>query len=233
MITFKNVYKEYPNGVQALMDINIEIPRGDFVFFVGPSGAGKSTMIKLLIREEKTTRGNIFIDDKDITKLMDFQVPKLRRKVAVVFQDYRLLPKKTVWENVAYALEITGESRRVIRQRVPYVLDLVGLQDKDKSYPSELSGGEGQRLSIARAMVSNPSVLLCDEPTGNLDSETAMTVMEALKRVNEEGATILMASHARDIVNRMKKRVVTLEKGRIISDVQGGSYYEVHKADSE
>lgn len=215
------------------MDINIEIPRGDFVFFVGPSGAGKSTMIKLLIREEKTTRGNIFIDDKDITKLMDFQVPKLRRKVAVVFQDYRLLPKKTVWENVAYALEITGESRRVIRQRVPYVLDLVGLQDKDKSYPSELSGGEGQRLSIARAMVSNPSVLLCDEPTGNLDSETAMTVMEALKRVNEEGATILMASHARDIVNRMKKRVVTLEKGRIISDVQGGSYYEVHKADSE
>ena len=228
MITFRNVYKEYKNGVQALMDINLEIPYGEFVFFVGPSGAGKSTLIKLLICEEDVTRGKIYINNRDITNLAPWYIPKLRRQVGVVFQDFRLLPKKTAYENVAYALEIVGESGRTIKKRVPEVLELVGLSDKRNSYPRELSGGEGQRLAIARAIVNQPPVLVCDEPTGNLDFQTAMTVMQTLQRINEDGATVIMATHARNIVNHLRRRVITLENGRIISDVNVGGYDAIY-----
>lgn len=206
------------------MDINLEIPYGEFVFIVGTSGAGKSSLIKLLICEEKVTRGHIYVNNKDVTSLSPWHIPKLRRRVGVVFQDFRLLQKKTAYENVAFALEIEGESRRTIKKRVPDVLELVGLSDKKNSYPRELSGGEGQRLAIARAIVNRPPVLVCDEPTGNLDFETAMTVMQTLKRINEEGATVIMATHARNIVNHMQRRVITLDHGRIISDVNVGGY---------
>lgn len=223
MIEFRNVYKEYKNGVQALLDVNLEITDGEFVFFVGASGAGKSTLIKLLIREENLTRGKLFFNDIEIGALPQWKIPKLRRAIGVVFQDYRLLNKKTVFENVAYALEIVGESGRTIRKKVPHVLELVDLASKSSCYPSELSGGEGQRLSIARAIVNNPSVLICDEPTGNLDFQTAMTIMETLKRINDDGATVIMATHATNIVDLMQKRVVTLENGRIVSDRIGGA----------
>lgn len=233
MILFRNVYKEYANGVQALMDINLEIPHGEFVFFMGPSGAGKSTLVKLLIREEKVSRGEIFLHDMKVSSMLDRQVPKLRRKIGVVFQDYRLLPKKTVRENVAYAMEIIGAGGSEMKRRIPHVLDLVGLGDRSNSYPSELSGGECQRLCIARAMVNNPPVLLCDEPTGNLDDKTAKSVMDALVRVNEDGATIVMATHATEIVKKMNKRVIFLEKGRIVSDTEGGARNEADQAISE
>ncbi|CAC9927766.1 cell division ATP-binding protein FtsE [Aedoeadaptatus coxii] len=228
MITFRNVFKEYSNGVQALKDVNLEIPYGEFVFIVGASGAGKSSLIKLLICEEKVTRGHIFVNEKDITELAPWYIPKLRRRVGVVFQDFRLLQKKTAYENVAYALEIVGESGRTIKKRVPEVLELVGLSDKQNSYPGELSGGEGQRLAIARAIVNRPPVLVCDEPTGNLDFETAMTIMQTLKRINEDGATVIMATHARNIVNHMNRRVITLDDGRVISDVNVGGYDAIH-----
>lgn len=223
MIEFRKVYKEYGNGVQALLDINLEIANGEFVFFVGASGAGKSTLIKLLIREENLSRGKLLLNGIDVSTIPVWKIPKLRRSIGVVFQDYRLLHKKTVYENVAYALEIIGESRSTIKKKVPHVLDLVELSSKASSYPNELSGGEGQRLSIARAIVNNPSVLICDEPTGNLDFQTAMAVMETLKRINEDGATVIMATHATNIVDIMKKRVVTLNKGRIVSDRIGGA----------
>lgn len=227
MIEFKNVYKEYSNGVQALLDINLVIPRGQFVFVVGQSGAGKSTLVKLLICEEPVSRGEITVNNLKISNILPWDIPKLRRNIGVVFQDYRLLPKKTVWENVAYAMEILGENRRTIKRRVPHVLELVGLEDKAKSYPSELSGGEGQRLSIARAIVNNPPVLICDEPTGNLDYETSLSIMKTLERINEQGATVIMATHAREIVDLMKKRVITLDSGRIVSDREAGDY-EIH-----
>lgn len=226
MITFQNVYKEYSNGVAALYDINLEIPQGDFVFLVGPSGAGKSSMIKTLIREEEVSKGTILVDGMDVTKISKRKIPLLRRKVGVVFQDFRLLPKKTVFENIAYALEITGESKKTIQKRVAEVLSMVNLEKKTKCYPSELSGGESQRVSIARAMVNHPGILVCDEPTGNLDFETAKDIMEALTAFHEENTTIIMATHARNLVDMMQKRVVTLEKGRIVSDVRSGGYYE-------
>ncbi|MDO5713033.1 MAG: cell division ATP-binding protein FtsE [Tissierellia bacterium] len=226
MITFKKVYKEYANGVPALNDINLEIPKGDFLFLVGPSGAGKSTMVKLLIREIEVTKGNIILDNMDITKISKRKIPLLRRKVGVVFQDFRLLPKKTVYENVAYALEIVGESTQTIRHRVGEVLEMVDLQNKEKSYPAELSGGESQRVSIARAMVNHPDILVCDEPTGNLDFETSKEIMKALETVHAENTTIIMATHARNIVDMMQKRVITLESGRIINDIKSGGYYE-------
>ena len=225
MIKFENVFKEYNNGVTALSNVSIEIPRGDFVFLVGPSGAGKSTMIKLLIREEKVNRGKIFIGDNDITKFSKYMIPKLRRNISVVFQDYRLL-KKTVYENVAFALEILGESKKEINEKVDYALDLVNLTDKKKDYPSELSGGESQRVSIARAIVNKAPYLVCDEPTGNLDESTAWDIMSALKNINDDGKTVIMATHAVNIVDKFNKRVVTLEEGRIISDVKEGGYYE-------
>ncbi|MDO5302226.1 MAG: cell division ATP-binding protein FtsE [Tissierellia bacterium] len=223
MIEFRNVYKEYSNGTQALSDINLKIEGGEFVFLVGPSGAGKSTLIKLLIHEEEVSRGKIFLNNRNISQLPPWGVPKLRRNFGVVFQDYRLLPKKTVYENVAYAMEIVGESNRKIKARVPHVLKLVGLERKAHVRPDELSGGESQRVSIARAIVNNPPVVLCDEPTGNLDAQTARSVMEALLRVHEDGATVIMGTHALDIVRSMNKRVVTLDRGRIVQDQKGTS----------
>ena len=229
MIKFENVYKEYNNGVAALSNINIEVPRGDFVFLVGPSGAGKSTMIKLLIREEQVNRGKIFIGDDDITKISKYMIPKLRRNISVVFQDFRLLEKKTVFENVAFALEILGESKKEINKKVGYALDLVNLSDKVKDYPSELSGGESQRVAIARAIVNDAPYLVCDEPTGNLDESTAWDIMSALKNINDDGKTIIMATHAVNIVDKFNKRVVTLDHGFIVSDIREGGYYEGNK----
>lgn len=229
MIKFENVYKEYNNGVMALSNINIEIPRGDFVFLVGQSGAGKSTMIKLLIREEKVNRGKIYVHDTDITKLSKYMIPKLRRNISVVFQDYRLLEKKTVFENISFALEILGASKAQINKDVDYALDLVNLSDKKKCYPSELSGGESQRVSIARAIVNNAPYLVCDEPTGNLDENTAWDIMNALKNINDDGKTVIMATHAVNIVNKFKKRVISLENGQVVSDIREGGYYENNK----
>lgn len=230
MIKFENIYKEYNNGVVALSNVNIEVPRGDFVFLVGPSGAGKSTMIKLLIREEKANRGKIFIGDDEITKISKYMIPKLRRNISVVFQDFRLLEKKTVFENVAFALEILGESKKEVNKKVEYALDLVNLSDKVKNYPSELSGGESQRVAIARAIVNDAPYLVCDEPTGNLDESTAWDIMTALKNINDAGKTIIMATHAVNIVDKFNKRVVTLDRGAIVSDIREGGYYEGNKA---
>lgn len=225
MIKFENVFKEYNNGVLALSNIDLEIPKGDFVFLVGPSGAGKSTMIKLMIREEKVTRGKIFIDKRDITKFSKSMIPQLRRNISVVFQDFRLLEKKTVFENVAYALEIQGAGRSTIKREVERALDLVNLKDRAKAHPTELSGGESQRVSIARAIVNRAPILVCDEPTGNLDETTAWEIMNALQNINDNDTTVIMATHAVSIVNRMQRHVVTLEKGQIVSDVEKGGYY--------
>lgn len=225
MIKFENVFKEYSNGVMGLSNINLEIPKGDFVFLVGSSGAGKSSMIKLLIREEKVTRGKILVHDEDITKIPNYMIPKLRRNISVVFQDFRLLPRKTVYENVAYALEILGESKKTINREVTQALELVNLRDKMKCYPSEISGGESQRVSIARAIVNNAPHIVCDEPTGNLDDHTAWEIMQALKNINDEGTTVIMATHAANIVDKFNKRVVALKDGSIVSDVEGGCYY--------
>lgn len=225
MIKFENVYKEYGNGVRALLNINLEIPEGDFVFLVGSSGAGKSSMIKLLIREEEVTRGRILIDDIDITKIPKYSVPKLRRNISVVFQDFRLLPKKTVFENISYALEIVGASRKEINRKVDRALELVNLHDKKKAHLDELSGGESQRVAIARAIVNNPPILVCDEPTGNLDENTAREIMNSLLKINDSGTTVIMASHAVNIVNELKKHVVTLKDGAIVSNIEKGGYY--------
>ncbi len=226
MIEFENVFKEYSNGILALSNINFKILDGDFVFLVGSSGAGKSTMLKLLMREETVTRGKILIEGTDITKITKRKIPELRRNISVVFQDHRLLDKKTVFENVAYALEILGESKKNIKLSVEEALEIVSLTDKKNCYPSELSGGESQRVSIARAIVNKAPILLCDEPTGNLDQETAWDIMKALIKINERGTTIVMATHAVDIVNKMQRHVITLNKGQIVKDIESGGYYE-------
>lgn len=226
MIEFENVFKEYSNGILALSNVNFKIPNGDFVFLVGSSGAGKSTMLKLLIREEKATRGSIKIDNVDITKLPKRKIPKLRRDISVVFQDHRLLNKKTVFENIAYALEIQGASKKEIKNSVEEALEIVNLSDKINCYPTELSGGESQRVSIARAIVNKAPILLCDEPTGNLDHETAWDIMNALIKINERGTTIVMATHAIEIVDKMQKHVITLSNGQIVTNIESGGYYE-------
>lgn len=224
MIKLLNVSKEYKNGVKALSNINLEIHKGEFVFLVGLSGAGKSTLIKLLLKEENVTEGSILLNDLDITKVSNRKVPFIRRQVGVVFQDFRLLPNKTVYENVSFAMEIVGAHPKEIRRRVPMILSLVDLSRKANSFPDQLSGGEQQRVSIARSIVNNPPVLIADEPTGNLDPETAMEIMKALSDINSRGTTILMATHAKDIVNTMKKRVITLDDGRVIRDEEKGGY---------
>lgn len=224
MIKLINVSKSYPNGVNALTNINLEISKGEFVFLVGSSGAGKSTLIKLLLKEEEVSEGRIYLKDLDITKVPNRRVPYIRRNIGVVFQDFRLLPNKTVYENVAFAMEIIGAHPKEIRRRVPMVLTMVDLSRKASSYPDQLSGGEQQRVSIARSIVNNPPVLIADEPTGNLDPETAWEIMKALIDINGRGTTILMATHARDIVNSMKKRVIALEDGRVARDEQKGGY---------
>lgn len=224
MIKLVNISKEYRTGVTALYDINMEIQKGEFVFLVGSSGAGKSTLIKLLLKEEGITRGRMYLDGMDITRVPNRRIPYIRRKVGVVFQDFRLLPNKTVYENVAFAMEIVGARPREIRRRVPLILSMVDLSRKASSFPDQLSGGEQQRVSIARSIVNNPPVLIADEPTGNLDPDTADEIMKVLMDINNRGTTIVMATHARDIVNKMKKRVIALEDGRLVRDEEKGGY---------
>ncbi|NMA48323.1 MAG: cell division ATP-binding protein FtsE [Tissierellia bacterium] len=224
MIKMTNIAKEYRNGVIALYDINIEILKGEFVFLVGSSGAGKSTLIKLILKEEGITRGQLILDNMDITRVSNRRIPYIRRKVGVVFQDFRLLPNKTVYENVAFAMEIVGARPREIRRRVPTILSMVNLSKKASSFPDQLSGGEQQRVSIARAIVNNPPVLIADEPTGNLDPDTAAEIMRVLMDINNRGTTVIMATHAKEIVNTMKKRVIALENGRMIRDEEKGGY---------
>ena len=227
MIEFKNVSKEYSTGVKAVNNANFTINKGEFAFLVGTSGSGKSTLIKLILKEEEPTTGNIIINGKDTTFLKKSRVPYLRRSMGVVFQDFRLLPDKTVYENVAFAMYIVRATPRHIRRQVPMVLSLVGLSEKAKMYPNELSGGEQQRVALARALVNNPSMLIADEPTGNLDPETAWDIMNLLDDINKRGTTVVVATHAKDIVDKMKKRVIQISKGKIVRDSKGGYDSEV------
>jgi len=225
MITFTNVTKMYGDNV-GLENVSVDIEKGDFVFLVGPSGAGKSTFIKLILKELDADAGTITVGDYDVTNLSNREVPELRSKIGIVFQDFRLLPKKTVFENVAFAMEILHRTKRQIRKRVPQILSLVGIADKADRYPQELSAGEQQRVAIARAIVNNPKVLIADEPTGNLDPVTANGIMELLDEINMTGTTVLMVTHAKDIVDRMNKRVVAIESGHIVRDEFGQYGYE-------
>lgn len=225
MITFTNVTKKYGKNI-GLENASVNIEKGDFVFLVGPSGAGKSTFIRLILKEINADSGRIKVGDYVVTELASRQIPQLRRKIGIVFQDFRLLPKKTVFENVAFAMEIMHKSRRQIRKRVPQVLGLMGIEDKGKRYPRELSAGEQQRVAIARAIINNPKVLIADEPTGNLDPETATGIMELLDEINRTGTTIVMVTHAKDIVDRMNKRVIAIESGHIVRDDYGQYGYD-------
>ena len=224
MIEFKNVVKKYSTGTEAVHNANFKINKGDFAFLVGSSGSGKSTLIKLILKEEEPTSGNIIINGKDTTFLKKSRVPYLRRSMGVVFQDFRLLPDKTVYENVAFAMYIVNANPKHIKRQVPMVLNLVGLSDKEKMYPNELSGGEQQRVALARALVNNPSMIIADEPTGNLDPKTAWDIMTLLNDINARGTTVVMATHAEDIVNQMRKRVIQIDKGIIIRDDKKGGY---------
>ena len=228
LIRVADVQKTYPTGTVALYDFNVSISKGEFVFVIGASGSGKSTFIKMLYREEKPDKGSIIIGGINVAKLKNRKVYILRRKIGVVFQDFKLLPKLTVFENVAFAMEVFGYDKRKIQKRVMEVLDLVGLKHKVRQYPNQLSGGEQQRVLIARAIVNNPKLLICDEPTGNLDPDTSMGIMKVLEDINKLGTTIIMATHDRDIVNRMNKRVICLEEGRLKQDIEKGKYYEIH-----
>jgi cell division transport system ATP-binding protein len=224
VISMVDVGMTYPNGKVALADVNVSIPGGDFVFLVGPSGAGKSTFIRLLIREQLPTSGRVMVAGKDLARMRRGQVPKLRRRIGIVFQDFRLLPAKTVYENVAFALEVTGASRAHIRERVPQLLNLVGLHEHDDHLPTQLSGGEQQRVAIARALVHDPAMLIADEPTGNLDPVTSWEIIQLLIQINELGTTVLMATHNQEIVNAMRRRVLALEHGTLVRDESGAAY---------
>ncbi|NQG96980.1 cell division ATP-binding protein FtsE [Streptococcus suis] len=224
IIEMKDVSKKYGNGTTALRGVSISVEPGEFAYIVGPSGAGKSTFIKLLYREEKIDKGHLKVGKFDLSKIKKKDVPLLRRSVGVVFQDYKLLPKKTVFENIAYAMEVIGEKPRNIKKRVMEVLDLVGLKHKIRSFPNELSGGEQQRIAIARAIVNNPKVLIADEPTGNLDPENSWEIMNLLERINLQGTTILMATHNSQIVNTLRHRVIAIEDGRVVRDEAEGEY---------
>jgi len=224
VIEMQDVWKTYPDGTHALRGITVKVDSNEFVYVVGPSGAGKSTFMKLIYREERPTKGQIFVDSFNLAKLKKRKIPYLRRNIGVVFQDFRLLPKLTVAENVAFAMEVIEAPSKLIRKRTAEVLELVGLQDKRNSYPSQLSGGEQQRVAIARAIVNNPAVIVADEPTGNLDPETSWGIMRLLEEINYRGTTIIMATHNRDIVNSMRKRVIAIENGVIVRDQQRGDY---------
>ncbi|WP_270180103.1 cell division ATP-binding protein FtsE [Alkalihalobacillus sp. CinArs1] len=224
MIEMNDVWKTYKNGIKAINGIDVKINKGEFVYIVGPSGAGKSTFMRMMYREEKPTSGKIIINGKDVGKMKNKNVPKLRRDIGVVFQDFKLLPKLTVYENVAFALEVIEENKTVIRKRVMDVLSLVNLKNKARFLPDELSGGEQQRVSIARAIVNNPVILLTDEPTGNLDPDTAWEIMNLLDEINNRGTTVLMATHNKDIVNSFRKRVIAIEDGLISRDEARGEY---------
>lgn len=225
LINIKNVNKRYKNGVTAIYDLNVKIKKGDFIFVIGGSGSGKSTFIKMLYREEKPTSGEIYLGGINVAKLRNSKVYKLRRKLGIVFQDYRLLPKLTVYENVAFTLEVIGEKRADIKKKTLKAIELVGLKAKTRNYPDQLSGGEQQRVAIARAIVNNPKLLICDEPTGNLDPERSMEIVKVLDDINKTiGTTIIMATHDKEIVNKLKKRVLVLKDGRLIRDYEKGKY---------
>ena len=224
MIKMKNVYKKYPNGVVASNGINIEIDRGEFVYVVGPSGAGKSTFIKMIYREEVPTSGDILFKNTNLAKLRQKQVPYFRRRIGVVFQDFKLLPMLNVYENVAFALEVIEESPENIRKKVNEVLGLVGLTKKARMFPEELSGGEQQRVSIARSIVNKPEVVIADEPTGNLDPDTSWEIMKILEKINTSGTTVIMATHNKEVVNAIRHRVIAIEGGIITRDEIGGDY---------
>lgn len=225
IIRLKNVKKQYKNGVTAIHDLNLSIEKGSFVFVIGDSGSGKSTLMKLLYREEKPTSGQIVVGGINVAKLRNNKVYKLRRKLGIVFQDYRLLPKLTVYENVAFAMEVIGATKQTIRIKVLKALEVVGLKNKVHNYPSQLSGGEQQRVAIARAIVNNPKMLLCDEPTGNLDPTMSMEIMNVLDDINKTwGTTIIVVTHDKAVVNKMKKQVITLKEGRLVNNKEKGTY---------
>ena len=224
VISMVDVGMTYPNGKVALSDVNVSIPEGDFVFLVGPSGAGKSTFIRLLIREQLPTAGRVVVAGRGLAAMRRSQVPSLRRRIGIVFQDFRLLPAKTVYENVAFALEVTGASNAEIRTRVPRLLSLVGLHEHDDHLPAQLSGGEQQRTAIARALVHDPAMLIADEPTGNLDPVTSWDLIQLLIQINAMGTTVLMATHNQEIVNAMRRRVLALEHGTLVRDESGAAY---------
>ena len=231
MIKLRGVSLVYPNGTRALDDVDLEIEKGSFVFLVGHSGTGKSSLLKLLYREEFPSAGEVVVDGVRVDTLRRGRVPKLRRNIGVVFQDFKLLSHKTVWENVAFALQVTGTRTRDVMRMVPRALDLVGLSHKSRMFPNELSGGEQQRTAIARALVNNPKILLCDEPTGNLDPNNANDVMELLHRINLKGTTVLIATHNALVVDRMRRRVVRLDQGKIVADEERG-YYDIARTAS-
>ena len=224
LIRIANVQKTYKNGVVALYDFDLSIKKGEFVFVIGASGSGKSTLIKMLYREEKPDKGEIVIGGINVARLKNRKVYILRRKLGVVFQDFKLLPKLTVYENVAFALEVFAFDKKEIHRRVMQVLELVGLKNKVRQYPSQLSGGEQQRVVIARAIVNKPKLLICDEPTGNLDPDTSMEIMQVLEQINNMGTTIIMATHDREIVDKMKKRVIVIDEGKLVKDYEKGQY---------
>ena len=224
MISFKEVYKTYENGTKAIRGINLDIEDGEFVFLVGPSGSGKSTLIKLITGEICATSGTVEVNGYDMTYIKRRQMPKLRRTLGVVFQDFRLIDKKTVAENVAFAMRVVGAPSKDVKERVAYVLELVGLTDHADSYPLELSGGEQQRVAIARALVNNPSVIIADEPTGNIDPARSLEIMRLLEQINELGTTVLVVTHEKELVNRFAKRVVVIDSGRLVGDGVSGYY---------
>lgn len=224
MIVLENVSKSYTSGAPALNGISLHIDKGEFVFIVGNSGSGKSTLIKLLLKELEPTEGEIIVNNKSLTKMKRKQIPKFRREIGVVFQDFRLLKDRNVYENIAFAQRVVEKSTKTIRRQVPKMLSMVGLAEKYKSFPRELSGGEQQRVALARALVNSPSILLADEPTGNLDPKNSWEIMKLLEEVNESGTTVIVVTHNREIVNAMKKRVITMNRGVIISDEEEGGY---------
>ena len=224
MIEFKNVKKTYPNGTDALPGIDLRIDDGEFVFIVGASGAGKSTLTKLLTREEKITEGQLTVNEFDLVKMPERKVPYYRRQIGVVFQDFRLLPDMTVFENVAFAMQIIGESKKTIKRRVPTILNIVGLQDKANSFPSQLSGGEQQRVALARALANNPATIIADEPTGNIDPKLSLEIMNLLVKIHKRNKTVIVVTHEKQLVDYFQQRVVTIDNGVVVSDRVGGMF---------
>ena len=229
MIRLMDVFKEYDNGTKALRGMNLRIDDGEFVFLVGPSGSGKSTIIKLLTAEETATEGRVMVNGYNLNNIRSWQIPYMRRTLGVIFQDFRLIEKKTVRDNLEFVMRIIGASPREMKRRIPYVLDLVGLGDKADVYPNEISGGEQQRVAIARALINNPQMIIADEPTGNLDPQRSLEIMTLLERINSMGTTMLVVTHEKELVNRFSKRVVAIKNGELISDEQGG-YYKYEKS---
>lgn len=225
MIRLENVSKAYAEGIPALDDVNIKIGEGEFVFVMGDSGSGKSTLIKLLLKELEPTTGTIYINGQDLSRIKHRQIPRFRRRVGVVFQDFRLLKDRNVYDNVGFALRVVGESQRVIRKKVPQMLSMVGLAAKYRSFPKQLSGGEQQRVAIARALINSPKILLADEPTGNLDNNNAWEIMNLLEEINDRGTTVVVVTHNQEIVRTMKKRVIMIDKGKVVSDEKQEDYF--------